>query len=458
MNQGSEILEKYGVVRDFDSLLVGKFEDRKILRLHNELYSAVIAGQKKEYAEADNNPPEIDPFSFLASRALRAGLCGAFECRMEKLDLLGRYAALYANRVILPLHLSDPAKFDDPKRAAGEVAEASLAFLRLRPLIDAGLIVPVVMVSFHCVHTQEWCSRMTDIVHKVADEAAKDMQGDYCVEYQTPDRSPSGRSTIYIEGPDDFLEHGSMVQLFDEGKKWRQKSWKFDREGKVEIRGERKVEALRYILNGIANDTTFYLAYGRQRNTRYLTNLPSEAFLLDLLTGDDEVAASSQALNAYLSHSVPLVGELSIARLLKLRREERDSFTRYRLAIQRILAEVSEKKKRIGKKEVKELFRDRIEPELTKMKSELYQEGRRQVRRITGGIATIAATIAFGAFGGIVPVATKLAVTAAGAMVGGRLLTRAAEAQCEHGATVKEKNDFYFLLRLSQDAENQPGQ
>jgi hypothetical protein len=109
----------------------------------------------------------------------------------------------------------------------------------------------------------------------------------------------------------------------------------------------------------------------------------------------------------------------------------------------------------VTKSEVRELFRDQIEPELSKMRSELHQERRRQVRRIVSGVGTIAASVAFSAFGGIVPLAAKVAVSAAGAMVGGRLLSRAAEAQCEHGASLKEKNDFYFLLRLTQEAGDQ---
>jgi hypothetical protein len=455
MNVGSETLEKYGVVEDIDSLLVANFDKSKIIRLHEELYSAILANQRREYSASADEPHKIDPFSFLASRSLRGGLCGAYQCRMEKLDLLGRYAALYANRVILPLYMSDPENIKDHKRAANEIAEASLAFLRLRPLIDAGLIFPVVMVSFHCVHTKKWCDQMSGLVYDLAWQAAKDLQDDYELIYQLPERSPTGRSTIYIEGPHDFLEHGSLVQLFDEPGHWRLKSWRYDREGKVEVRGERKVDVLRSIFKGIAQDTTFYLAYGRNRNARYLTNRQGEAFILDWLTQDEEVAASSAALNVYLSHSLPLLGDLSIAKLLKIRREERDSFIRYRLAIQRVLAEVSGRKKRVSKKEVRELFRDQIEPELSKMRSELHQERRRQVRRIVGGVGTMAASVAFGAFGGIVPLAAKLAVSAAGAMVGGRLLSKAAEAQCEHGSSLKEKNDFYFLLRLTQEADSQ---
>jgi hypothetical protein len=78
----------------------------KVLRLHRELFETVLTVQKKE---SPTNPDEIDPFSFLASRSLRGDTCGEYACRIRKLDFLGCYAALYANRVILPLYLSRPS-------------------------------------------------------------------------------------------------------------------------------------------------------------------------------------------------------------------------------------------------------------------------------------------------------------------------------------------------------------
>jgi len=127
--------------------------------------------------------------------------------------------------------------------------------------------------------------------------------------------------------------------------------------------------------------------------------------------------------------------------LLKIRKEERDSFDRYRHAISRLLNEITNKKKRIARQEVKEMFRDKIEPELLRMRSELTQEQKKQTRRIVGGLGAVAASIALGAFGQIVPAATV-------GVVGTSLITEAAKSTCAHGASLKERNDFYFLLRL----------
>jgi len=195
--------------------------------------------------------------------------------------------------------------------------------------------------------------------------------------------------------------------------------------------------------------------------------------LLRDLTSDIELSASNAALNDCMNHTLPLLADLPISRLLAIRREERDSFERYRLAVRQILTDISQRNKRISKKDVRQLFRERIEPELAKMKSELYQERRRQRRRIgagLSGLAAMAAGVAMGAFGGIVPgVATaataagvssgivpaiaRAAMAVAPGIAGTSLLGKAAQSYCEHGATLKEKNDFYFLLRLTQEVE-----
>jgi hypothetical protein len=471
MHAAVELLEKYGLVQDTDSLRVTEIAKRKIVRLHEELFSMVVNQQREDYSTDLPVSREMDPFTFLASKSLRGeAACGEFGCRIEKLDTLGRYAALYANQIILPLPLTDPSTIDGPEEAAQEVSMAALALLRLRPLFDSGILYPVIRRSFHCRHTLRWCQDMQEIVDRASLDMMRALKDDFSVRFQLPDRAPTRVPTLYVEGPEDFLEHGEIVMLFDEPEEWRAKRWKFDDEGVVEIRGDRKFAALYRIFIGIAEDTSFYLAYGRNRNARLLTNLPGETFLLDALTRDDEVSASSAALHDCMTHSLPLLADLPISRLLAIRHEERDSFERYRLAVRQILLRVSQAGKRIRKKEMRQLFQERIEPELAKMKSELHQERRRQQRRVGLGLAGLAAMVGIGAFGaivpgvtaaattagvssGIVPAIAKAAMAVAPGIAGTSLLGKAAQSYCEHGATVKEKNDFYFLLRLTQEAE-----
>jgi hypothetical protein len=447
------LLEKNGLIRDQDSLSVEGLSPTRFSRLYEQLYSGIFERQM-DWSYAEGQTYDIDPFTFMASASLRAdSTCGRFECRSEKLDFLGRYAALYANKVMLPLPISSPDKaFQDPEKARSDLSRAIQSLLHLRPLINAGIVVPIVRRSRHCIHTKKWAATMMEAIQAASVRSARDASSLFRVVYQLPEKAPTGLSTVYITGPKDLIEHGEIVGTWVESDMWRRKSWRYDREGKVELRGPRKLVPLYdLIFEQIANDTGFYLAFARLHSARFLSDLPGETFLLEALDDDEQMSTQNQRIHESLTHLVPLLGDLPISALLRIRRDERDSFIRYRLALQNVLNRNLLGKKKVSKREMQNFFREKIEPELSRMKSELVLERRRQHRRVAGGAVSLAASVALGAFGGFLPLLAKSAAVGASAMVGGRLLSKAAEDACDHGPTFREKNDFYFLLRLAQE-------
>ena len=47
----------------------------------------------------------------------------------------------------------------------------------------------------------------------------------------------------------------------------------------------------------------------------------------------------------------------------------------------------------------------------------------------------------------------SIPLVAGAGVVGGRLASKAAEEACSHGPEFKQKNDLYFLLRLTNEAD-----
>jgi hypothetical protein len=45
---------------------------------------------------------------------------------------------------------------------------------------------------------------MTSFVHEIADDATREIQKHFRVMYQTADKAPTGRATVYVEGPGTF--------------------------------------------------------------------------------------------------------------------------------------------------------------------------------------------------------------------------------------------------------------
>jgi hypothetical protein len=107
---------------------------------------------------------------------------------------------------------------------------------------------------------------------------------------------------------------------------------------------------------------------------------------------------------------------------------------------------------RVSKKEAREMFRTSIEPELRKMNREIVAYRKTQRRRVLAGVASVVAGVTIGAYSGFPPLFSVPLVGAA-SIVGTRLLGKAAESACEHGPETAQKNDLYFLLKLTQEAK-----
>jgi len=325
------------------------------------------------------------------------------------------------------------------------------ALLLLRPLITGGIVFPVVMRTQHCIHEVEFAETMTEIVHDFAEFTAKDQLKKFKLTYERPDKSASGQPQIYLEGPEGYIEHGFLIRTLDEPPGWLPRTTRFDKDGRTEIRGAHKRQLVTQIFDHIADNVSFYLAYGTRRNARFLSDMAGETDFLEWLTKDERLAAKSLALRE-LEHAVPVLADLSVATILRIRKEERDSFEAYRMAVKKISAEIMSAGNRVSKKEAREMFRAAVEPELRRMDREVAAYRKSQGKRVLGGMASILAGVAIGAYAGL-PTLVSAPLVATASVVGGRLLSKAAESACEHGPESRQRNDLYFLLRLTQEAE-----
>ena len=449
MHKLFEILESHGFISENDIPKADQLPRKEVVPLYEAVYSVVFAAQYPDIDLEADSSPDLDPFSFMASASMRAD-SGCLEpiCRIRKLDFLARFTAMYANHVTLPLPLAHPDQASSIDRCRDDLYRSLMSLFALRPLIENGIVRPVTMRTTHCEHVKALVDEMKTFVHAAAGWGAKQFLSDFEIAYQPPEKSPSGRSTAYIDGPEDLLDHGSLVALFDEGPSWRAKSWKYDDEGKTILKGKKKLVFIEQVFNTIANDTTFYLAYGQEHRSRLLTDRRGEAFLLSLLNQDEELQSTSRAME-FLSHSIPLLADIPLSTVLRIRREERDSFESYRRAITSLTAEVLAENGGLSIEAAKDAFKAKLEPQIEKVKAEVIAERTRQARRLAIGIPSLAAAVLIGAWGAL-PIIVKGVLAAAGAASGTGLLSKAAASKCEHGADLRQKNDLYFLLRMME--------
>jgi hypothetical protein len=217
------ILERYGFVGIQDAEKVYDIPAAELEKLHNEVLTQIYAIQQQRMLTNEGDAKAA--FSFHASASIRAASgCSELSCRLRKLDFLARYAALYANELSLPLGMPTDGDVHDINKLRSVLNFDLISLLFLRPVITAGVMVPVVMRSAHCIHELDWIKEVTAFVHEFSQESARHLQSAFRIRYQVPEKSPTGRPTIYFDGPEEFIEHGGLVSLLDEKPRWLPKS------------------------------------------------------------------------------------------------------------------------------------------------------------------------------------------------------------------------------------------
>lgn len=443
------VLEQYGIIGVQDLSKIASLPAKKIEKLHHDIYTNIFDAQNDRIWGKPSAP--ADTFSFHASASLRgASGCSAVLCRINKLDFLGRYAALYASELTFPLTMVRPKSDQEIEHVRDWLEHDLLALIVLRPLITGGVVVPVVMRSQHCIHEVEWMKESTELVHDFSQAIAKDLHSEFQLIYQLPEKSPSGLPTLYLNGPEEYIEHGGLARVLDDPPAWLPKTGRFDKEGQMEVRGPHKRHMVAELFENIADNITFYLAYGIKRKARFLSDMRGETEFLEWINHDEQMTAKSLALRE-LEHSVPVLAELPIATILRIRKQEKEAFQSYRDTVTSISANILAANRRVSKKQAREMFRDAIEPELRKMNKEIKTYQKVSLKKTVAGFASLFAGVLIGAYGGLPPL-VSVPLAATGTLVGGNLLFKAAEAVCEHESELKQKNDLYFLLRLTEEA------
>src|ERR1039458_7878676 len=83
---------------------------------------------------------QAHPFTFHASASIRGDSgCSSVDCRGNKVSFLARYAALYANELILPLSLRPPEKIKRIFEMRDLLVQNLFPLFMLRPPITGGI-------------------------------------------------------------------------------------------------------------------------------------------------------------------------------------------------------------------------------------------------------------------------------------------------------------------------------
>jgi hypothetical protein len=160
---------------------------------------------------------------------------------------------------------------------------------------------------------------------------------------------------------------------------------------------------------------------------------------------------STAALAAQLTHSIPLFAGVSVATILRIRREGSEPLILYRAALTQIVKDLLVKGERITPARAREIFRDILEPQLAKLKAEAAARRRSATRKAVVKVGIPALVVSVGVLGGFLPAAISELLKAVGGVAMATSIGEALASLEKNPAEVRSHN-LYFLLRISQEA------
>jgi hypothetical protein len=263
-----------------------------------------------------------------------------------------------------------------------------------------------------------------------------------------PPREPLGRPSFEFNGPEDYIEHGSINVILDSVPKWLagRRATRSLKLAQSTIRRHNLV--LRFFLQ-VANDALLQTYFGAAFDARYVTDSGGESAFFNLLYGEEQLARQTAALCAQLSHVVPLMADVPVETILKVRREEPDAFQSYKSTLSRIVRDYAAKDKSVGVAEAKEIYLDLLKPQLDALQVQAANLRRTQLKKGILKVAASSALIGLGIYSGILPSQLTDLAKAIGGFSVAKDLAETLSA-LEKNPTEIRNHNLYFLLRLRQ--------
>jgi hypothetical protein len=385
MHPATSLLESKGLtsIDRIDDVIFRRWSLTEIERLNEELYGVVDSLEE----EIRNSIAEEDPlgeFNFVASLSL-SGAAGCIEphCRARRAETLGRYAALYADRVIAPMPLVNPVQYKRPKTPEDEVSlrlltvGTILSIHAMRPALDAGMVELIIPVLHFCPNCNADALGRMDRISAAALRLANANRRQFSAVYEGP--SPFPRVTVH--GPSEYCEHEEFGRLYYHVPAWLPKSYVKRNQVRLSAALLRKSKIVDELFRKISSQVTLQEFLGFRYNAKTVTTNPGELALLSQLDPAQGIHKKATASLAWIAHVIPMMEGVSLASAVRVRREEGDAFLVYRKALTQALGEVMKVGTALSEKQAQEIVSHILRPEVAKLRVVEASERRRAKTR-----------------------------------------------------------------------------
>jgi hypothetical protein len=445
----TEIAEEYGLASP-------EAISQTVPRLSVKRFFKVVEKTLEAVATDEGGPanPTAGRLNLLASSSIRSDAgCHEWRCRNEKLSSLARYAALYSDGIIVPHAFANFTAGPE----AGRLSLADLYFKHyaLRPLVEAG--IAKFAIDLYCLC--EECGRRFRKACAIHDRAAFELYMRKLPEMNVIYRPPSKRRSWFLEirGPEDYVPHGELRLVPSHGKD--APGWAPRRIGLVDGAPGAALTAARIrkhrlggrLFEQFSEDAMFQQYHGVRFGASFITDSLTEAEFLDTVYPRNDINQNVRTLLSALTDGLPLLADVPLRTVLKIRNNDYDSFQIYRNALRDVLANHVKPGKALSRAEAEQICSDVVAPQLAKLRIDANAKRRAILKKSLAKSVVPVAMVSIGVIAGLIPHELAEIFKWGGIALSGQIAE--ALASIEKNPNELRSHNFYFLYRLAQAAE-----
>jgi hypothetical protein len=384
--------------------------------------------------------PVKNPFSFLASSSLSGAgnPCSDPHCCFARAKALGRFAALYADTVLIRDPFGDILHEKDSAKLRLEFSLKLGILDLLRPEIEAGVVLFAPTHFPLCDDGLKKFNQVEDAIKEGILRANEQIINRLLEHLEVKVEGTDKYNYLSISGTENFVPHEGIDVVPINRRSQLLRSKRRQKLSKDDVR-----EVIQtYILDPALIDLQYRHIINWLYDVRYITDRPVDADLLRAM--GENVNLQLNQLSTKASHPLPFIDGLDTKTLLKLREEEGEAFQVYRDRV-RTLVEQST----LSDLEFKEAFRDLVQPELNqidKAVASVRKMVKREMReKLIFGTGMVTIGLAAGA---VTPEIGAIVAAMSGAKFGSGLLSNINTLLSEPAKA--RENDFFYLWKARE--------
>jgi hypothetical protein len=418
---------------------------------------AELDGELLELAELERiqAQPESD-FLLLPNDDIAGGVtatCLSVNCRMSNLDNLARFSAIWADQVYLPPYFGVRRPDDDEEFARDWLAGSLEGLLRVRPLLQAGIVRLLPRKFYFC---EEHGRRFEDErirANEVLEKAVAAAAETYVDVIRVNIRASWAPGNCYVvwEGPEEIFPEGSAGIVMPRANLSPALRRKIPTDGTTYAPSRREVRQSRLIdlvIRRVGEEVLSKHLVCHNFPLKYMTNRDADRVFLAKLSADSDIDRRNALLAQLLTYQMPIIRGVPMTELLRIREAEREAFVSYRDSLSAVFRDYVRDRPSITGRELSDVYQDIVRPQVDRISLKLKTISDKANRKLRNNLVISGCLVGVGLLSREVSVQAGLVVAA----LGGANVLR------ELGLTWLGRNDetdvkeerFYFLWKVQQ--------